>query len=193
MRKDQIMGTAIQSYQDQGQAEQALQWVMRLHGLPAEKLPSVTEVQAVVAGLSKPVEPDWLSQRIKGLMAQYYEKNLDAASMAFVSMDWVDALADFPQWAIDRAVRWYKSADNPRRHKAPLEGDIAERARYELELLLPAKRFVLENTKQKNQRQEVVLTEQQRKDRSAEIADVLKSLNAKVAAENAAMKKAVLP
>ena len=146
-----------------------------------------------MAGLSKPVEPDWLSQRIKGLMAQYYEKNLDAASMAFVSMDWVDALADFPQWAIDRAVRWYKSADNPRRHKAPLEGDIAERARYELELLLPAKRFVLENTKQKNQRQEVVLTEQQRKDRSAEIADVLKSLNAKVAAENAAMKKAVLP
>ena len=143
----------------------------------------------MVAGLSEPVDPDWLSMRIKGMMAQYYEKNLEAASMAFISMDWIDALADYPQWAIDRAVRWYKSDENPRRHKAPLEGDIKERTKYELERLLPAKRLI-EQLK-KPERKEVVLTEQERKDRSDQINDVLKTLNAKLADEKARISKGI--
>lgn len=42
--------------------------------------------------------------------------------------DWVVSLVEFPEWAINDAVRWWKGPDNPKRHKAPIEGDIAERA-----------------------------------------------------------------
>lgn len=56
-----------------------------------------------------------------------------------VFQDWADALCDLPDWAIDRAVRWWKSADNPDRRRKPLEGDIAERARMEQGIISLAK------------------------------------------------------
>ncbi len=48
------------------------------------------------------------------------------------AQDWLEALAGYPQWAIERAVRWWKSADNPDRRKKPLEGDIAARCKVEM-------------------------------------------------------------
>jgi hypothetical protein len=47
--------------------------------------------------------------------------------------DWREALGEYPQWAIERAVRWWKSADNPDRRRRPLEGDIAARCRIEMD------------------------------------------------------------
>ena len=38
------------------------------------------------------------------------------------------ALREFPAWAIGEARRWWVN-DNPKRHKRPLPGDLADRAR----------------------------------------------------------------
>jgi len=46
--------------------------------------------------------------------------------------DWMEEIGGYPRWAIERAVRWWKSADNPDRRKKPLEGDIAARCKVEM-------------------------------------------------------------
>lgn len=79
-----------------------------------------------------PVEPVWCLARVAALLSPYYEKETPQAVREMEAEDWREALAEFPRWAIERAVRWWKSADNPDRRKRPLEGDIAARCRVEM-------------------------------------------------------------
>lgn len=74
----------------------------------------------------------WISARVAALLSPYYEKDIPQAVREMEAEDWREALAEFPRWAIERAVRWWKSADNPDRRKRPLEGDIAARCRIEM-------------------------------------------------------------
>lgn len=46
--------------------------------------------------------------------------------------DWLEELSGYPQWAIERAVRWWKSEANANRRKRPFEGDIAARCKIEM-------------------------------------------------------------
>jgi hypothetical protein len=46
--------------------------------------------------------------------------------------DWAAALGGYPQWAIEKAARWWKGEENPDRRKKPLEGDIAARCKIEV-------------------------------------------------------------
>lgn len=117
---------------DTCQAVQAREWLMRLPQLPPEGLPEMAEVEATVAALSEPAESTWLMARVAALLSPYFEKDTPRAVREMEAEDWLDALGEYPQWAIERAVRWWKSADNQDRRKRPMEGDIAARCNAEM-------------------------------------------------------------
>jgi hypothetical protein len=100
--------------------------------LPQDQLPAKDDVERVSSKLMEPVEPTWCLARVAALLSPYYEKETPQAVREMEAEDWREALAEFPRWAIERAVRWWKSADNPDRRKRPLEGDIAARCRVEM-------------------------------------------------------------
>jgi hypothetical protein len=105
---------------------------MRLPQLPPDALPQMGEVEATVSALSEPVHSTWCMARVAALLNPYYEKDTPQMVREMEAEDWLEALSPFPQWAIERAVRWWKSAENADRRKKPLEGDIAARCKVEM-------------------------------------------------------------
>lgn len=114
------------------QIDKGLEWLRRLPRLPQDQLPAKADVERVAAKLMEPVDPVWCLARIAALLSPYYEKETPQAVREMEAEDWREALAEYPRWAIERSVRWWKSADNPDRRKRPLEGDIAARCRIEM-------------------------------------------------------------
>lgn len=102
-------------------------------GAPKEAL------ETAVACLSEPADPQWVMARTAALLNPYYEKDVPQGIRVMEAEDWADALSEFPQWAIQKAAQWWKSADNPDRRKRPMEGDIAARARHEMQAVTAAK------------------------------------------------------
>lgn len=86
----------------------------------------------IAVSLGKPVNNTWLLARVTTLLNPYFEKEMTESLRKMELEDWVRALSGRPQWAIDRAVRWWKSVENPDRRKRPLEGDIAARVNIEM-------------------------------------------------------------
>lgn len=76
--------------------------------------------------------------RIAALLEPYFDKGTPAMVRAIEAEDWAEELRGFPKWAIEAAVRWWKSADNPDRRKRPLEGDIGARVRREMDAVRAA-------------------------------------------------------
>ena len=108
---------------------EAVAWLRRLPQLPPADRPPMEAVERAVAGLTVPVDPTWCMARVAALLSPYYEKDTPQSVREMEAEDWLAALEGFPQWAVDDAVRWWKSADNPHRRRRPMEGDIAERCR----------------------------------------------------------------
>jgi hypothetical protein len=125
------MGTQV-AVADQGQVDQAMEWLMRLPQLPQGELPAMREIEATVAALSEPVSPAWCMARVAALLSPYYDKDTPQAIRQMEAEDWLEALAGYPQWAIERAARWWRSEANEHRRKRPLEGDIAARCKLEM-------------------------------------------------------------
>jgi hypothetical protein len=73
--------------------------------------------------------------RIAALLTPYYTGDVPHGVRILEAEDWAEALARYPEWAIIKACRWWKSENNPDRRKKPLEGDIAVRARFECGVL----------------------------------------------------------
>ncbi len=97
----------------------------------------------VVADLLVPASASWTMARIAALLSPYYDKDIPQAVRVMEAEDWAEALAEYPQWAIQNAVRWWKSDANVDRRKRPLEGDIAARCRIEVDPVRAA-RFYLD-------------------------------------------------
>ena len=85
-----------------------------------------------MAALTEPCDETWCMARVAALLSPYYDKGTPEGVRRMEAEDWLEALAEYPQWAIERAVRWWKSADNADRRKKPLEGDIAARCKVEM-------------------------------------------------------------
>jgi hypothetical protein len=117
---------AIRAPQDE------VEWLT--HSLPSLRSdPAIRERAArVVSHLSAPAQQAWTMARIAALLSPYYEKDLPQAVRVMEAQDWAEALSGYPQWAIEGAVRWWKSAENPDRRKRPFEGDIVERCDLEM-------------------------------------------------------------
>jgi hypothetical protein len=73
--------------------------------------------------------------RIASLLNPYFEKDTPQGIRKMEAEDWAYAFEGLPKWAIDRAVRWWKSSDNTKRRSRPLEGDIVERVLVEMKFL----------------------------------------------------------
>ena len=127
-----MTSTQVTTHADQGQVDQAMQWLTRLLQLPLNELPEMVEIEAAVAALSNPASANWCMARVAALLSPYYDKDTPPAVRKMEAEDWLEALGEYPQWAIERAVRWWKSADNLDRRKRPLEGDIAARCKKEM-------------------------------------------------------------
>jgi hypothetical protein len=144
-------------------------------------LPQIGEIEATVAALSAPCNPTWCMARVAALLSPYYDKATPQAVREIEAEDWLEALAEYPQWAIERAVRWWKSADNADRRRRPMEGDIAARCVVEMRGIkaVPAIVRGIASRASTPARPEVILTDAQREERKAALADVAASLRKK--------------
>jgi hypothetical protein len=112
--------------------DKGLAWLRRLPQLPPEALPKKEDVLRIQTTLMTPCSGVWISARVAALLSPYYEKDIPQSVREMEAEDWREALREFPQWAIERAVRWWKGEENPDRRKRPMEGDIAARCRLEM-------------------------------------------------------------
>lgn len=94
---------------------------------------TTTSVAPMVQAMSKPAPMMWTLARVAALLLPYYDKQTPQGVREIEAEDWAEALKEYPQWAVERACRWWKSADNPKRARRPVEGDIAARIRKEME------------------------------------------------------------
>ena len=113
--------------------ERGLAWLRRLPALQPTALPEKETVLRIQSALMISASGVWISARVAALLSPYYEKDIPQAVRKMEAEDWEQALSGFPQWAIERAVRWWKSDANTDRRKRPLEGDIVARCRVEMD------------------------------------------------------------
>ena len=113
--------------------ERGLAWLRRLPQLQPTALPEKETVLRIQSALMTSASGVWISARVAALLSPYYEKDIPQAVRKMEAEDWEQALSGFPQWAIERAVRWWKSDANADRRKRPLEGDIVARCRVEMD------------------------------------------------------------
>lgn len=96
-------------------------------------------VSAGIQSMTVPASREWVLGRVAALLSQYYAADLPQSIVKVMADDWAEALSGHPEWAITKAVRWWKSQDNPERKRKPLEGDIAARVNFEMGIVSVAK------------------------------------------------------
>lgn len=131
------MTTAIQAHSQAAimEAGEVARDLERLtHLLPSlrECPKAKAEASSMLPAITAPANPVWVMARVAALLNPYFEKDTPQAVREIEAEDWAVALRGIPQWALENAVRWWKSADNPDRRKRPLEGDIAARCKVEM-------------------------------------------------------------
>jgi hypothetical protein len=138
------------------------------------------EARQMLAPLTTPAHPVWLMARVAALLSPYFEKDTPQAVREIEAEDWAHELRDKPQWAVEKAVRWWKSADNPRRRIRPLEGDISGRVRFEM-MAVRAAQIHINASGQVPAPQERVapLTDEDRAERSQTLQEVMAHLTEK--------------
>jgi len=118
--------------------QRAVEWLKR--SLPSLRHDQAAREMASAAliGLQPPANSTWVLARIAALLSPYYEKDVPQAVRMMEAEDWAEALSDYPQWAIQNAVRWWKSEHNADRRRRPMEGDIAAACRKEMDAVRAA-------------------------------------------------------
>lgn len=91
----------------------------------------LAEIKSGLSSLTEAPRKQWMMARVVSLLSQYYAADVSQGAVKMMAEDWAVELEDYPEWAIEKAVRWWKSAANPDRKKRPLEGDISARAKVE--------------------------------------------------------------
>jgi hypothetical protein len=115
------------------QIDRGLAWLRRSPQWLPTSLPEKNTVLRIQKTLMTPADGVWILVRVSALLNPYYDKNTPEVVKKMEAQDWFYSLKDFPQWAIERAVRWWKSDANTDRRKRPLEGDIVARCRVEMD------------------------------------------------------------
>lgn len=93
------------------------------------------QIEAGVKQLSAPADPAWIMARVLALLTPYFTANIPETVRRIEAEDWMAALKAYPHWAIEKAVRWWKSDENPERKRKPMDGDIVERVKFEMGVL----------------------------------------------------------
>ena len=139
----------------------------------------------MLPALTAPASQVWVMARVAALLNPYFEKDTPQAVREIEAEDWAVALRGFPQWALENAVRWWKSADNPDRRKRPLEGDIAARCKVEMMAVTAAEIHLSASgpAYQPQPKPRVAMDDAKRAERNQSLAEVVKHLEAKQAQE----------
>lgn len=93
------------------------------------------QIEACIKQLRTPCDPAWLMARVLALLTPYFTANVPEGVRVMEAEDWRASLQDKPAWAVEKACRWWKSDENPDHRRKPLEGDIAERVKFEMGIL----------------------------------------------------------
>lgn len=116
-------------------AERMTAWWPRSLELPVASRSDRDQIEAGIKQLSVPCDQAWLMARVLALLTPYFTSNIPEGVRRIEAEDWRASLDRFPQWAVEKACRWWKSDENPDHRRKPLEGDIAERVRFEMGIL----------------------------------------------------------
>ncbi len=95
-------------------------------------------LEAMALRLSTPAPAKWITGRIASMLAQYFQGDISEQMMKAIADDWQQELKVYPAWAIAKAVRWWMSSENKDRRKKPMAGDISDRARKEMGIVMLA-------------------------------------------------------
>lgn len=93
------------------------------------------QIEAGIRQLSVPCDPAWLMARVLALLTPYFTSNVPEGVRRIEAEDWRAALDGKPQWAVEKACRWWKSEENPDHRRKPLEGDIVDRVKFEMGII----------------------------------------------------------
>lgn len=90
------------------------------------------EMERAIELATTPAAPAWIMARVLALLDPHFEKDTPQSVRKMMAEDWLAALRMYPQWAIQNAARWWRSDENPHRHRRPVEGDITARCKREM-------------------------------------------------------------
>ena len=166
-RQSRQIGISNLSELTEEQIDKGLAWLRHSPQWQQNALPEKDTVLRIQKTLMTPCSGVWISARVAALLSPYYEKDTPQGAREMEARDWEQALSGFPQWAIERSVRWWKSDANADRRKRPLEGDIVARCRVEMDGVASASK-VLE-MKQRGIEHKPEPREKMTADRAAEI------------------------
>jgi hypothetical protein len=93
------------------------------------------QIVSGIKALSVPADPGWIMARVMALLSPYFTASVPEAVRVIEAEDWLAKLQGNPQWAIEKACRWWKSEQNPDHRRKPIEGDIANRVKHEMGIL----------------------------------------------------------
>ena len=94
--------------------------------------------QKAIAELSQPPRSPWIAKRVVTLLSHYYASEKHPDAITGMARDWVGELLEFPEWSIHAAARWWLSRHNEYHYRAPMPGDISERANMEMAMVRTA-------------------------------------------------------
>lgn len=124
------------------QAERMLTSLPPLSGQYPTSSSEADATEQAVEALSRPADPQWIAQRTFTLLSHYFVTDTHPEAMTAVARDWTYELRQYPEWAIDRAAKWWLSRENDKRGKKPMPGDISERVVAEMGAVKMASRQV---------------------------------------------------
>jgi len=101
---------------------------------PIKTVEERDEIAGSLSVIGEPASTPWVMARVAALLSQYYAADVPPSVVAIMAEDWKEELAPYPQWAVTKAVRWWKSEANTERKRRPLEGDISARAKHEMSI-----------------------------------------------------------
>ena len=113
-------------------ADRMTAWWPRSPELPVKSRTDRDQIAEGIDALSQPCDPAWLMARVLALLTPYFTASVPEAVRVLEAEDWRAALHVFPHWAVEKAVRWWKSDANPDHRRKPLEGDIVGRVKLEM-------------------------------------------------------------
>ena len=116
-------------------ADLMTRWWPRSNASPIKSRIDRDQIEAGIKLLSHPCDQRWLMARVLALLFPYYAADVPEGIRVMDAEDWRASLRDYPQWAIEKSVRWWKSDENDKRAKKPVEGDILARVKHEMGIL----------------------------------------------------------
>lgn len=81
---------------------------------PQQPIATQEDCQAILRtcqALSTPANREWIAGRVATLLSHFYVSSMGASEMRAIAEDWIAALGEFPNWAIQEACAEYLATE----------------------------------------------------------------------------------